>query len=148
MRATTPKPTEREVEGLALLAAGSWTLESGREFWRDGAPAFSIHRIAPQEEPAELSPSEVDDVAHAIDFLIRSQRVGPLLRVRQLGPACQTLLSLSIDPCRDYHELNWGEVQGIASAAGTAGYRKPANFPGSTARAYYEKLQRAARKGA
>jgi len=43
---------------------------------------------------------------------------------------------------RDFHTLNWEEVDRVVNAADAHGYRKSRNAPGSRARMFYEYANR------
>ena len=65
-------------------------------------------------------------------------------RKKKISPheAKQLVRSDGIDFRRDFHELSSSEVQRILEIARLAGYRKSKNAPGSTARMYFQYLNR------
>ncbi len=52
------------------------------------------------------------------------------------------LARAGVDFRKDFHALGSADVQLIADTAKLAGYRKHKNAPGSTARMYYQYLER------
>jgi hypothetical protein len=65
-------------------------------------------------------------------------------RKKKIDPhaAKQLLQSEGIDFRRDFHELSSSEVQRVLEVAKLAGYRKRKDAPGSTARMYFQYLDR------
>lgn len=65
-------------------------------------------------------------------------------RKKKISPqeAKQLIQLDGIDFRRDFHELSSSEVQRILEVARLAGYRKSKNAPGSTARMYFQYLNR------
>jgi len=68
------------------------------------------------------------------------------LRRKKLDPqeAKQLLLSDGIDFSQDFHALPSYEVQRLLEVAKLVGYRKSKNAPGSTARMFYQYMERTA----
>ena len=79
-------------------------------------------------------------LAHATRLHEVSQQI--LNPKATLGTAVPTL-----DLSKDFFTLSHAEVQIVIDMAKAAKYRKPKNANGSTARYYYARLQRKARKG-
>lgn len=58
--------------------------------------------------------------------------------------ARETLRRLRVNRYADFHELSSSDTEALANEARRAGYRKPKDAPGSTARMFFQRLTRRA----
>jgi hypothetical protein len=112
-----------------------WEDVNAEETWTDAKRSIREYR---ENEPG-------------VSFRVRKKRekIGEVTapahaRKKKLDPreAKQRLRASGIDFSRDFHELRSSDVEKILDVAKEAGYRKSKNAPGSTARMYFQYLDR------
>lgn len=133
-------------------------------YWKPGQFGYAVsYSTRPGMHTMDKGPSESGDLsylvskskgkgggalwfsAQALRFTGRDKAPSPShARKKKITPqeAKRLIESDGIDFRRDFHELSSSEVQRVLEVAKLAGYRKSKNAPGSTARMYFQYLDR------
>jgi len=149
--------TKRDRADDLIASYGTWTQSYSNED-RDRAQGLANRLTEIDREEGRSAPpvgfskaryaqaQQVVEDANRYGAKQQSLRAGGRTHARKkkISPreAKQLLQSDGIDFRRDFHELSSSEVQRVLEVAHLASYRKSKNAPGSTARMYFQYLDR------